>query len=120
MTLIIGLLCIAIALLMVGGKNDKQFRYMITLFSLATAPVGIPMLLGLRTRRVTNAAALAGFVAGVLVGLTMFFHYPDRIVVWGQSWLLENLILLATTFATLIVMMLVSVAFPANALEWRT
>ena len=66
MTLLVGAATLGIAFVLARGKGEKQFRNMVTLFSIATAPVGIPMLAGLLSRRITNAAAaLAGAITGV-------------------------------------------------------
>jgi solute:Na+ symporter, SSS family len=117
MTLVVGFLCMGIAFLLVGGKDDSQFRYMVTLFSIATAPVGLPMLLGILSRRTTNYGALAGFLVGMAVGLGIFLAYPDKMHVLGSDWPRENIILLATTVTTLASMVVVSRLFPRSAAE---
>jgi hypothetical protein len=85
---------------------------MITLFSVATVPVALPMIAGLLTGRVNNLAALAAFVAGVAAGLITLRYCPDRFELVGPVWRRENAILWVSTFTTLVVMTSVSVLFP--------
>lgn len=118
-TLMVGFVCMGLALLMAHGKNDAQFKYMMMLFSIAVAPVGIPMLLGLLSRRTTNAGALAGFLVGLAVGLGLFarFRTSESVSLFGRSWERENLILLATTITTFVAMVVVSRMFPKSREE---
>ncbi|MBN1491397.1 MAG: hypothetical protein JXA69_15895 [Phycisphaerae bacterium] len=100
-TVLVGLGSLGLALLLAGGSGEKQFRNMVTLFSTMAAPVAIPMLLGLVWKRATNAAALAGFLTGSVVGVVLFWWAPDAFVFLGAGWKRENLILVCTCLATL-------------------
>lgn len=73
LTLVVGTCALAVGWALSTGKAEDLFRVMVTLFSVATAPVAIPMLLGLTTRRVNNASALLGFLIGTMVGLALFY-----------------------------------------------
>ena len=77
MTLLIGAvaLTVAILVLMSGDTGEDMFKTMVTLFSLATAPVAIPMILGLLSKKVTNISAIVGFIFGITVGLALFFLF---------------------------------------------
>lgn len=111
MTLLIGLISLGVALLMAAQSGEDLFRNMITLFSVATAPVALPMIAGLLTHRVNNKAALSAFVAGASVGLITLWTCPDSFERFGATWRRENAILWMSTFATLVVMTGVSLAF---------
>lgn len=73
-TFVVGLVPLAIAIYIayVIG-NDVLFRKMVKVFSVASPPMALPMLAGLLWRRATNAGALAGFLGGLGVGVSLFF-----------------------------------------------
>ncbi len=119
MTLVIGVIALAVAFGLAGGSGVDQFHNMVKLFSVATAPVAIPMLLGLLSKRMTNAGALAGFLGGIAVGLALFFWGPDGGEFLGAAWKKENLLLFATTITTAGMMVGVSLLFPQSAEERR-
>jgi len=119
MTLLAGLVALVIALSLGGSKNDKLFRNMITLFSVATAPVGVPMLLGLLWKRVTNLATLCGFMTGLVLGVMMLKLGPAE---WHWAGIVlknENLVLLTTLSSTTLVLVMVSLIRPAGLSESR-
>ncbi|MCC6487950.1 MAG: hypothetical protein IT364_10665 [Candidatus Hydrogenedentes bacterium] len=116
MTIVFGLFALGVGLLMSRGKSEDQFRTMVTLFGLATAPVAIPMLLGLVSRRVTNAGAVAGCLAGLLAGLLVWQLGPkDEAMIAGVAIKMEIVLLFATSAVTLSVLAVVSVLAPARA-----
>ena len=119
MTLLVGAIALAIAFLLVGGTGERMFRNMVTLFSIASAPVGIPMIMGLFSRRATNTSALAGFLAGLLVGLILFVALKgkDEVQIAGHLWQKENLLFISSALVTFVVMMVVSVARPMGEQE---
>jgi len=113
-----GVLSLGLAFVLAAtGKGETQFRNMVTLFSIATAPVGIPMLAGLLSKRTRNVGALMGFLAGVTVGIGMFIHYPDEFNFMGSLWKRENLLLIATGLTTVVVMTAVNLLLPENQKE---
>ena len=71
-TLLVGIISLGVALVMARGKSEDLFEKMVSLFSVATAPVAIPMILGLLSRRVTARSALWGFLAGTALGVALF------------------------------------------------
>ena len=119
MTLLVGVISLGLAFWLAGGQGVRQFRNMVTLFSIAAAPVGIPMLLGLLSGRTTRAGALTGFLAGVGVGVAVFLGAPDETGLFGVMWKKENLLVLSTTLTTLVVTMAVSRIVAADAPERR-
>ena len=117
MTLLIGIIALGAAFLMSRGTGEDLFRTMVTLFSIATAPVAIPMLLGLLSRRVTNVSALVGFVCGIVVGLGLFFWCPDEMEFLGEVWKKEIVLFMSTALVTLITMLVVNVFLPMGTGE---
>ncbi len=130
MTLVVGLIALATGFLMSRGKAEDLFRIMVTLFGVATAPVAVPMLLGLTAKRYTNASAIAGFFAGTAVGLALFalsrvkqeFGFagiawvPEKedLVFFGFAMKLEIVMFLGTALVTFVVMRVGSLLSPAT------
>jgi Na+/proline symporter len=111
MTLVIGVIGLATAFLMSRGKAEDLFRIMVTLFGIATAPVALPMILGLLSKRVGNAGAIRGFVCGLSVGLGLFFLSRtsgqaaiEELIICGVAVKMEIVLFLSTTIVTLVVM----------------
>ncbi|HPO09086.1 MAG TPA: hypothetical protein PLZ55_10490, partial [bacterium] len=92
MTLLVGMIALGVAFIMLQGTGEGLFRTMVTLFSIATAPVAVPMILGLLSKRVTNLSAIIGFVCGLAVGLYLFFQFyhwmpkGEQTPIWGMIW----------------------------------
>jgi SSS family transporter len=106
-TVVIGAIPLGVALLLATSDSETTlFRQMVTLFSVAGAPMAVPMLAGLLWSKATNAGAMSGFLAGVSIGLVLFFLDLG-----------ENVIALSTTTATLVVMVAVSLRIPAKGAE---
>lgn len=108
MTLLIGFIALGLAFLFSAGSGEDMFRNMVKLFSIATAPVAIPMLLGLLSGRMSNAGTLAGFMAGITTGLALFIWGPEEGELFGAVWRKENLLLFSTATATILSMLVVS------------
>lgn len=135
MTLLIGVIGLGAAFMMARGKAEDLFRIMVTLFGVATAPVAIPMLLGLLSRKMTNMGAILGFVAGISVGLGLFFlsRIDREVAFMGMQWdpkaealtiaglalKMEIVLFLSTALVTLAVMAIASLLLPMTA-EART
>jgi len=117
MTLLIGLIALGTAFLMAGKGGDDLFKTMVALFSVATAPVAVPMLLGLVSRRINSAGATAGFVAGLGLGIVLFFLLDPKIHFGNIVLEQENVLLISTATTTAVVMMLVSWLVPRSEQE---
>lgn len=135
MTLVIGIIALGAATLIARGKAENLFRIMVTLFGVATAPVAVPMLLGLLSRRHTNASAIGGFLLGIGTGLGLFFfsrYAPageflgfswdpakEEVAVGGFALKMEIVLFLSTAVITLVTMEVVSLIqrflFPVSA-----
>lgn len=129
MTLMIGVLAIGAALLMAKlGKAEDLFTMMVTLFSVATAPVAVPMILGLLSPKFTGRSAFWGFLCGLFVGILLFIlSLSSRpMELWQLRWNpeastlsfyryaapLEMVLFIATSLVTLIVMLLITALLP--------
>jgi Sodium:solute symporter family len=135
MTLAVGICALGVALLMMGGTGEGLFRTMVTLFGIATAPVAVPMILGLLSKRITNLAAVAGFLAGISVGLLMYFLFyhwlpedqqtmllgmtfhpeTDELLIGSLSLKMEVVLFISNALVTLIVMLVVTALKPMGA-----
>lgn len=117
MTLIIGVIALLTAFILSRGAAEGLFRTMVTLFGLATAPVAVPMLLGLVSRKFTNESAILGCLLGLAAGFALFFLGPDDDMLFlGIAWKMEIVLLLTTATVTFVVMVAVSAIFPADAI----
>lgn len=132
-TLLVGVLALCTALLMARGQGEDLFRIMVTLFGVATAPVAVPMILGLLSKRMTGTSALCGFLGGLGLGVALFFlsRYPDPLAFHGFQWLpaskelvlrgytvkLEMALFLSTLSVTFIIMLAVTALFPMRGRE---
>ena len=131
MTLLIGVIGLGVASLVAKlAKAEDLFNIMVTLFSIATAPVAIPMIFGLVSKKITNLGALAGFICGTANGLGLFLFLrrygaalasygivwnPDVLVIHGYLCRTETILFLSTALTTLVVMLLVSALKPMSA-----
>lgn len=119
MTLGIGVVALGIAFYVVGqGEGgDRLFRTMVKLFSVATAPVAIPMILGLLFKRLSGAGAVVGLLGGLAVGLAGFFQLPDEVRLLAVSVKKENLLLFGTALTSATLMVAVSRFVPQSGAE---
>lgn len=119
MTLLIGSTVLGVAFLMLNLTGEGLFRGMIKLFSIFTAPVGVPMILGLLWRKMNKNGALAGFAAGVGLGLMLYFFTNDEINSMGIILKKETILLFGTTALTSVVMISVSLLFKPSETEQK-
>jgi Na+/proline symporter len=108
MTLVVGLVALSLAWLMSDFGGEDLFRNMVKLFSVATAPIAIPMIAGLWSSRVTHRAALAGFFVGVAAGLVVLLAGPDTFEVNDTVLKKESLIFFSSSITTLLAMFLMT------------
>lgn len=116
-TLVVGVLALGLAYALVGLGGEDMFRTMVTLFSIATAPVAVPMILGLLSKRMTSAGGLAGCLAGLALGLTLFAALPRQVQFLGVETKIENIILFASALTTGAIMTVVSRLAPQSQQE---
>ena len=119
MTFCLGLLPLAIAIYVARNVGTAElFRKMATIFSIASAPIAIPMLAGLIWRRATNAGATTGFLGGLTVGILLHLAL-SRGLLPAQSGSAEILLGISTAATTLVLMVVVSLLYPARGEEAR-
>jgi solute:Na+ symporter, SSS family len=121
MTLLVGTIVISLSVMLKDMTGEGLVRNMFKLFGIATAPVAIPMILGLLSAKITNRGALAGFGAGISAGLTIFIWGRvsgiDETKILGLTWKMENILLVATTLVTALVSVAVSMLHSTAAQE---
>jgi Na+/proline symporter len=117
MTLFVGLIVLGLAVMLSEVTGEGLVRNMFKLFSIATAPVAIPMMLGLLTKKISNAGSIAGFSAGILVGIVIFILCPDETRMAGYVIKQENVLLVGTMLTTLLVSVGISFLYPAHGSE---
>jgi len=134
MTLVIGVIGLATAFLISRvSKAEDLFRIMVTLFGIAAAPVAVPMLLGLVSKKPTNLSAVLGFLFGLAAGVGLFLlswknqnetllglpwnPEAEELTIAGLAMKMEIVLFLSTALATFVVMMLVTFLFPMGREE---
>jgi solute:Na+ symporter, SSS family len=110
MTILVGGLSVLLALTLAGSSAKDLFRYMVTLFGGAVAPMGIPMLLGIRSKRVNSLSATIAVVSGIALSIVLVILLPDAFTVAGIHCMKETTIFLISAVFTLAVMFGVSAA----------
>ena len=118
-TLLVGAITLGVAFLMINLTGEGLFRGMIKLFSIFTAPVAMPMLLGLLSHKMNKNGALAGFLAGVVFGLTLFFLLKEQTSFLGVALQKESILLFGTTILTTVVSVFVSLMYPLSPLDGK-
>jgi Na+/proline symporter len=133
-TLLVGILAMAAALAMAQGKGEDLFDKMVSLFSVATAPVAIPMILGLLSKHFTARSAFWGFVCGTAVGVALFTFsqlVTDPYWIYQFGWLpktselvlfdykvkLDMAMFISTAAVTLLVMVFLTLQRPMRLTE---
>lgn len=133
MTVLIGAIALATAFLMSRGKAEDLFRTMVTLFGVATAPVAVPMLIGLVSKKATNLGAVLGFLFGIGAGLGLYFlsrsNQPvaflgicwepgkDEVVFGGFALKMEIVLFLSTALVTLVTMLVAGWLSPSSTVD---
>jgi solute:Na+ symporter, SSS family len=117
MTTLVGGSTIVIALLLAHATATDLFEIMVTLFGGAVAPLGIPMLLGLISRRITSLAATAGVVGGLALSIALFFVLPKEGYLWDIFWKRESVIFAVSATVVLLLMYGLSFIRPMGTAE---
>lgn len=117
MTLLVGAISLGLAFSMVEAGGEELFKNMVKLFSVATAPVAVPMLLGLVSRRVSNGSAIIGFFVGLVVGLALFFTLESEVQILGVKLQIETAILVFSLLTTSAAVLISMPFFPMTAVQ---
>jgi SSS family transporter len=104
MTVLVGALSIILAYMLAGRSAPELFKIMVTLFAVAVGPLGLPMLLGITSKRVNSESVVVALLGGLAIGLTLIIKLPPSGVFCGVHWESETLIFAITTLATLAMM----------------
>ena len=76
-TFIVGSTAIGIAMIVTKFQGSKNlFDVVVSVFSTLSPPLTIPIVMGLVSRRVSNAGAMSGFSLGICAGLIARFIVP--------------------------------------------
>lgn len=102
MTIVVGLSSLGIALFMLNLGGEGLFRGMMQLFSIFTAPVAIPMIFGLLSRKLNKNGALTAFLLSFIFGITLFFILSDETQVGAMVIKREVFILFGTVIVAII------------------
>jgi len=118
-TIVVGLVPVGVAVFLVSAGGQRAlFQQMVTVFSVAAPPIAIPMLLGLIWRKASNLGAIAGFGAGITVGLVLFGLIQKGVITaTGRNH--EIILTLSTVSTTLVVTVVTSLLSPARGEEKR-
>jgi len=114
-TLIIGGVVIGTTFLIRQAQGtDDLFRVMVKIFGLLLPPVALPMLLGMLTRKISNAGGLLGLCSGITVGLIAF-----GLSCWFPILLQEQVITILTSATTISGMLIGSIIRPGSPAQRR-
>lgn len=134
-TFLVGLIPLWIALYVAGHEGSRKlFDKMVTVFSVAAPPIAIPMLAGIVWHRASNKGAIAGFLSGITVGLAVFFKESIKSLIVRAASLdggsipgilqaaeapTVPMLAFSTVLTTVVVMVAISLLFPAEGEERR-
>ncbi|HEX5481779.1 MAG TPA: hypothetical protein VFZ08_04050, partial [Terriglobia bacterium] len=122
-TLALGALTILLGLWIAISHQQSLFHLMVTVFGLLIAPTLLPLLAGLTVRGLTRKGALAGFAAGLIVGiltLALKTWYLPTVKGLSPEWAnytFEGISILVNIAATILAMWLGSVYLPTDEEE---
>lgn len=117
MTALVGGTTVVIAASLAGSNAEDLFKIMVTLFGGAVAPLGIPMLLGLLSHRITARSASTAVMGGLALSIAMFFALPAEGTLAGLHWERETAIFALSTLAMLAMMFGLSALWPMDTAE---
>jgi solute:Na+ symporter, SSS family len=117
MTLVVGVLAISLALGMSNLDGQGLFKTTMTLFGIATAPIALPMILGLLSRRVTHGGAASGFILGLVVGLGVYLTLNGPVLIGPVTLSSPHAIFWAATIASAVGLLIGTVLLPKSPHE---
>lgn len=104
MTVVVGGLTILMGIVLAESSAQQLFDYMVSLFGGAVAPLGLPLIVGLVSRRVTPRSVAVAVIVGVILAPIMFLYLPEKIVVLDTI-LKRDVLMFAVNFITVMVLM---------------
>jgi SSS family transporter len=116
MTIVVGLSSLSMALFMLNLGGEGLFRGMMQLFSIFTAPVAIPMIFGLVSKKLNKNGALTAFLLSFIFGIILFFTLSDETQIGAMIIKREVIIMFGTAILAVIGIYVGSI-FPATEEE---
>lgn len=99
-TAVVGFVSIGLAIVLAETDGEGLFKAMVKVFGVATAPVAVPMILGLLTSRIGQWAGMIGFGIGFGAGLGASLLINEPIVIAGERLAPEIMVLWVSLIAT--------------------
>jgi solute:Na+ symporter, SSS family len=117
MTVLVGGLTILMAIALAGASAEGLFKYMVSLFGGAVAPLGLPLLVGLVSRRVTTRSVAVAVIVGILLAPILYLRLPESVTILGIL-LDREVLMFAISFVTVTVLMFgISAIWPMTSEE---
>jgi SSS family solute:Na+ symporter len=117
MTALVGGVTVLTALYLAHASAPKLFTIMATLFGCVVAPMGLPMLAGILSRRVTTLSATTALIGGSALSIALYFLLPEGGSLWGIHWEREVVILAVSAVAVILIMAGLSALLPMGPEE---
>ena len=117
MTILVGGLTILMAIAMADASAEKLFKYMVSLFGGAVAPLGLPMLVGLISRRVTSQSVVAAVVVGVVLAPILYTILPESVTILNIVFEREIVIFTISFVCITVIMFGLSTVWPMTSME---
>ncbi len=117
MTIVVGGLTIMMAIALAGASAQGLFKYMVNLFGGAVAPLGLPLIVGLVSRRVTPRSVAVAVIVGVVLAVTLFVCLPESTTIFGIIFEQEVIIFAASFVTVMAIMFGMSAVWPMMAAE---
>ena len=117
MTIVVGGLTILMAIALANASAQQLFKYMVSLFGSAVAPLGLPLIVGLVSRRVTPRSVVVAVLLGMVLALGLFLCLPPSLTICGIIFEQEVVIFAASFVTVMAVMFGMSALWPMTVAE---
>jgi Na+/proline symporter len=117
MTIVVGGLTILVAVILAAASAEDLFKYMVNLFGGAVAPLGLPLIIGLVSRRVTPRSVAVAVIAGVSLSAVLFCSVPESTTILGINFEREVIIFAVSFVAVMTIMFGLSAIWPMTVAE---
>jgi SSS family transporter len=116
MTVVVGGLTIILAVILATASAEQLFKYMVNLFGGAVAPLGLPLLIGLCSRRVTPRSVAVAVIVGIIMAPLMYMYLPS-IKIFGVNFE-QEVVIFAVSFVVVMALTFgLSAVWPMTAAE---
>ena len=117
MTIVVGGLTILMAVALAADSAEDLFKYMVNLFGGAVAPLGLPLLIGLVSRRVTPRSVATALIVGVILAVVLFLGLPESAKILGIIFEREVMIFAVSFVTVMTIMFGMSAIWPMTVAE---